>query len=284
MPKIFTLIFTMFLAFNLYAQDWCNYTQAKFEQPPSTFENKLISDRLNHTINPNILKPGETQVEVTTMLKPEYYGNNEWYYYDQMSIFSVYNAFTIRHLITKKLEFQVSATDLIISASEEIRVHGKESLNTNVSFGAKYFIYNSHVTNTMVSLFGQLTIPKVKNSFNTFCSPELRILVSRPFTKHTTFTGNLGGVYLNNDLKTEIVYAVNLKRSFGKRYNVFSEFYRNCLKTGPARNPCKRWLLGFGFYFSENIYSYASFEGGWEYEDNLNDGRVDIGLTIRINR
>ncbi|MFO7656424.1 MAG: hypothetical protein R6W78_05100 [Bacteroidales bacterium] len=134
-------------------------------------------------------------------------------------------------------------------------------MNTSVSVGVKNIIYNSVKNNSCIGLFGQVTIPKFKNSLNTLFSPEARILVSRPCTKHTMLTGNLGG-YMNNEEKSEIVYALNIKRKIRKRFEMFAEFYKNCKKTGPARSPNKRWMLGFGYYFLSNLYADSSFEGG----------------------
>lgn len=284
MTKCFAIFSTLFFAFSLNAQDWCNHEPAKLDKPSPSFENKLISDRFNHTINPNILYYNETQIEIATMLNSEFYGDGRWLNNDSMSVYSIYNGYTIKHAFRKNLELQLSVTDLIIKASEEIRDYSKESLNTGVSIGAKYFIYNSRKNNSMLGLFAQVTIPKFKNALYTVFSPEVRILVNKPVTKHTLFTGNLGGVYMNNEEKAEIVYALNLKRNIGKQFELFAELYKNCLKTGPARNPNKRWLFGFGFYFWSNLYAYSSFEGGWYHEESINDGRIDIGLTYRINR
>ncbi|MFH1052012.1 MAG: hypothetical protein V1779_13915 [bacterium] len=281
MLRSYAIFSTLLFAFSLNAQDWCNHKPAKFDKPLS-FENKLISDRLNHTINPNILNYKETQIEIATMLKPEFFVDGRWRHIDTMSVYSIYNGYTIKHAFLKSFELQFSATDLIIKASEEIKNYSKESLNTNVSVGVKYIIYNSVKNNSCIGLFGQVTIPKFKNSLNTLFSPEVRVLVSRPFTKHTMLTGNLGGVYMNNEEKAEIVYALNIKRNIGKRFEMFAEFYKNCIKTGPARSPNKRWLLGFGYYFLSNLYAYSSIEGGWYHEDSLNDGQFDVGLTYRL--
>ena len=282
MSRSFATFSALLVAFSLNAQDWCKNKPAKLDRLSSTFENKLISDRFNHTINPDILHYKDTQIEIATMLKPEIYGNHRWLDNDTMSVYSIYSGFTIKHAFLKNLELQLSITDLIMKASEEIRDYNKENLNTNVSVGVKYLIYSSRNNNSKLGLFGQVTIPKFKNTLNTLFSPELRILVGRSLTKHTMLTGNLGGVYINNSKKAEIVYALNLKRNVGKRVEIFTEFYRNCLKTGPARNPNRRWLIGLGYYFLDNLYCYSSFEGGWEHEDSLNDGRIDIGLTYRI--
>ena len=283
MSKSVAILIPLLFALSVNAQDWCKNKPAKLDKPPSTFQDKLINDRLNHTIHPDILRYRETQVEIATMLKPEAYGNDAWLDNDTTIIYSVYSAYALKHSFIKNLELQVSLTDVMLKASEEIRAYGKENLNTSISVGAKYHIYYSERNYFKLSIFGQLTIPKFKNTTSTFFSPELRILMGVPVTSHLMLTCNIGGVYINNSAKTELVYAFNLKRNIGRRMELFAEFYKECLKTGPARNPNKRWLMGTGYYFLENLYLYSSFEGGWEHKDSLNGGRIDIGLTCRIN-
>jgi hypothetical protein len=285
MTRTISYIFLFSFALSLSAQDWCkNRSPAKLDRDPLTFENKLISDRFSHTINPDILNYRTTQIEIASVLSPEFYTNNSWTKSDTMSIYSIYNSYTIKHTFRKDLELQLSYTDLIIKADERIKEYGKKSLNTDISIGAKYFINYSRIKTSKLTLFAQVTIPKFQNTLNTLLSPEIRILYSHPFGKHLILTYNLGGVYIDDLQGLKLLYAINAKRPIGKRFEIFSEFYKSYTKTGPARSPSKRWLIGFGFYFLDNLYCYSSFEGGWYDEDSLNDGRIDFGLSYRIDR
>ena len=118
----------------------------------------------------------------------------------------------------------------------------------------------------------------------TFFSPELRVICSHPFSNHLIVTYNLGGTFIDNTQKPILIYSLNILRPIGNRFQLFTEFYRNYTKTGPSRNPSKRYLFGLGFYFYENLYCYSTIESGWAHEDTINDFRIDIGLTYRIKR
>lgn len=285
MSRTVSFICLFLFALSINAQDWCkNRNPAKLDRLPLSFENKLISDRFNHTVNPDIVNHKSTQIEMVTVLSPEFYQNSSWIHNNTMSVYSIYNSYTIKHSFRKDLELQLSFSDLIVKADEEIKEYSKRSLNTGISIGAKYFIFYSRNKTSKLSLFAQVTIPKFQNALNTLLSPEIRVLYSHPFGKRTIITCNLGGVYINDLERLEFLYAINVKRSIGNRFEIFSEFYKNYTKTGPARAPNKRWLIGFGFYFLDNLYCYSSFEGGWYNEDSLNDGRIDFGLTYRIKR
>ena len=96
------------------------------------------------------------------------------------------------------------------------------------------------------------------------------------------FTFNLGGIYINTTQKAMIIYDFYLLRPIGDRFEIFTEFYKNYTKTGPIRNPSRRYLFGLGLYLRENLYCYSTFESGWASEDNINDFRIDLGLTFRI--
>jgi hypothetical protein len=277
-------IFAVFLfAFSLNAQDWCKRKSAKFDTPPGTYYNKLISDRFFHTINPNTVNYSSTQIEVATIFSPEYFQNGQWERVDSiMHVYSIYNSYMIKYGLREDLELQLCYTDLILKASDEIMEHGKESPNTGVSVGIKYFIYQTRNKKTQYGLYGQITIPRFKTTTSTFFSPEIRILCSQPIGKHLNFTFNIGGIYINDIQKATILYDFNLLRPIGDRFEIFIEFYKNYTKTGPIRNPSRRYLFGLGLYLRENLYCYSTFESGWAGEDNINDFRIDLGLTFRI--
>lgn len=273
----------LIFALSINAQEWCENKPAKFDQPPGTFDNKLISDRFFHTINPHTVNYKSSQIEIATIFSPELYQNGNWTRIDSMrQVYSIYNSYMIKYGVWKDLELQLSYTYLILKADDEIKEHGKESLNTGISIGVKYIFYHSRIKKVQYGLFGQVTIPKFQAATSTFLSPEIRILYSRPIGKHIFFTCNLGGIYINNKEKAIIIYDFNLLRPIGDRFEIFTEFYKTYTKTGPARNPSKRYLFGLGFYFHENLYCYSTFESGWAHEDTINDFRIDLGLTFRI--
>ena len=285
MLRNFLIFAALLFAYSLNAQDWCKKNEpAKLDQPPATFDNKLISDRFFHTINPNTVDYKSSQIEVATILSPEYYQNGDWGRIDSMMhVYSIYNSYMLKHGFWKDLELQLCYTDLILKAGDELKEHGRESLNTGLSIGLKYFIYQSKNRKTHYGLYGQVTIPKLQATTSTFFSPEIRILCSQPIGKNLIFTFNLGGIYINNTQKAMIIYDFYLLRPIGDRFEIFTEFYKNYTKTGPARNGSKRYLFGLGLYIHKNLYCYSTFESGWAAEDTINDFRIDLGITFRIN-
>lgn len=284
MARCFSILTALLFAFTLNAQDWCKRRRpAKFDSPPGTFDNKLISDRFNHTINPKTVDYTGTQIELATIFSPEYYQNGHWERVDSMMhVYNIYNSCMIKYGFRKDLELQLCYTNLILKARDEIKEYGKESQNTGLSVGIKYLIYQNRNKKTQYGIYGQLTIPKVNAISSTFFSPEIRILCSRPVGKHLNFTFNLGGIYIDNKQKASIIYEFNILRPIGDRFEIFTEFYKNYTKTGPARNPSKRYLFGLGFYCYENLYCYSTFESGWAHEDTINDFRIDLGVAFRI--
>ena len=284
MSRTFSILSILFFTISLNAQEWCNNGKpAKLDRLPLSFDHKLVSDRLNHTINPAILNIRASQIEIASIFSPEYYQNRHWSRVDSMMhIYSIYTSYVIKHAFRNNLEFQLSYTDLILKADGEITEYGKESLNTGVSVGAKYYIYRRENKKAKIGIFGQVTIPKYQNITATFFSPELRVLYSCPFGKHLIFTGNLGGIYINDMEKAIFLYDIHIVRPIGDRLELFSEFYRNYTKTGPARNPSKRYLFGLGFYLLDDLYFYSTIESGWAHEDTINDFRIDTGITLRI--
>ena len=286
MLRSLLLLGAFLFAFSICAQDWCKKNDpAKLSRSPSTFANKLVSDRFFHSINPNPVDFHNTQIEIATIFSPEHYQNGHWSSYDsRMQAYSVYNSYMLKHGFYKDLELHVCFTNLILSAENEIKEHGRESMNTGLSIGLNYSFYQSKNRKTHVGLYGQITIPKIKAEASTLFSPEIRLLYARSIGKRINFFLNLGGIYGTNMQKACLLYNLSLVRSIGERFEVFTEFYKNYTKTGPARNTSKRYLFGLGFYFHENIYCYSSIEGGWAKEDTINDFRTDLGISIRINR
>jgi hypothetical protein len=280
------LIFTsLIFTFSLSAQDWCKKNEpAKLDRPPGSFDNKLISDRFIHTINPNPVDYKSSQIEITTIFRPEYYQNGHWVQFDSvMHGYNTYNSYMLKHGFWKDLELQLCYTNLILNAGSDLREYSKESPNTGLSIGLKQLLYQSGNRKTHCGLYGQVTIPKLDAVTTTLFSPEIRILCSRQVAKHLKFTVNLGGAYIDKTQKAIIIYDFNLLRTIGDRFEIFTEFYKNYSKTGPARNASKRYLFGAGFYFYENLYCYSTFESGWANEDDINDFRIDLGITFRIN-
>lgn len=267
----------------LCAQDWCKTNDpAQLENPPGIFEDKLVSDRFFHTVNPEITRYKTSQIDLAVLLRPEFFEDDEWTQNDEYSLYNVYSNLGIKHAFYMNLEFHVYLTDVIIKADQEIREYSRQNLNTSLSMGAKYNLNQLKSGRFDLALYGQLTIPKPEHILKTILSPELRFLLSHPMRKRFTFTCNLGTAYSNYNENMIFLYALNIKLNLGKRFELFTEFYKNYTKSGPPRSPNKTWVLGFGFYILENLYWYSSFEGGWETEGSLNDGRIDLGLSYRL--
>jgi len=269
---------------SVHAQEWCKDREpADLQRPPSTFDNKLISDRFNHTVHPDIVNFRSVQLEVVTLLRNELRENERWVNDPDYYPYNIYNSYAIRYSFRKDLEVNLSYTELILKGDTAVRNYSKSNANTGLSFGAKYAFYHPAHKSVRISIFGQLTIPKAEYIFKTYLSPEIRVLLSHAFMKHFDLTYNLGTSYSNKLGKMVLLYAINLKLHAGKRVDVFTEFYQNYTKTGPPRTPHKRGLIGLGFYFLENLYIYSSIEAGWYHEDSLNSERFDMGLSYRLN-
>jgi hypothetical protein len=278
---VFLLLILMTVAAN--AQEYCNKRKpAHFQKPYGAFNDKLLSDRFNHTITSQIVKYRYTQIEVVTIFRNEILENSRWVNDPTDFTYNIYNGLSVRHSFGDKFELQVSYTDFIAKGDIQVKEFSKSSLNTGISFGVKYCLYSTESKSSGLSLFGQITIPKPRYTFNTFLTPEIRLLFSHPFGRHITFTYNLGTAYSPVTEKIILLYAINPKLLIGKRLEVFTEFFKSFVKTGPARTPIKRGSFGLGFYFMENLYFYSSMEAGWYHEESLNTERFDIGITYRF--
>lgn len=277
---LFSLLLLVFIAD---AQDWCKRKKsAHLEKPAGSFDDKLISDRFNHTITPTIVRTGYTQIESAAVLRNEIPVNGHWVHDPNDYTYNVYGNMMLKHSFSNKTEYHISFTDVIVKGDDTIRDLSRDNLNTSVSFGTKYCIYRSKSKSTRISLFGQLTFPKPRYTFSTFLTPEIRLLYSHLIGKHLNLTCNAGMAY-SPDIENMIwLYAINPKLLIGKRFEVFSEFYKNSTKTGPSRTPLKRGLFGIGFYFIENLYFYSSIEAGWYHEESLNSERFDLGMAYRF--
>lgn len=249
-----------------------------------TFQNRLLSDRFQHTIKPGIIWYGHSQVELLTIFRPEIYDGTDWIQDNESSAYSIYENLKIRHSFFKHLEFHLSYTDLIIKADDKIRQAGRDNLNTGLSLGAKYQLPLSLSHFIQMGIFAELTVPKPENIVKTYLSPEIRLLLSHPFWRHLDISYNAGTAYSNYSRQMILLYAIQMKYNAGKRTIFFAEFYRNFTKTGPPRVANKRVVLGSGFYLLEDLFFYVSLETGWDHEDPLNDGRLDIGMTWRFPR
>lgn len=280
--KCLLLLFSLLsLVFTVNAQDWCKKRKpAHLEKPAGSFDDKLISDRFNHTITPTIVKSGYTQIESATVLRNEIPVNGQWVNDPNDYTYNVYGNMMLRHSFSNKTEYHISFTDVIVKGDDTIRDLNKDNPNTSVSFGTKYCIYRSK--STRISLFGELTFPKPRYTLSTFLTPEIRLLYYYMIGKHFILVCNAGMAYSPVIERMIWLYAINPKLLIGKRLEVFSEFYKNFTKTGPSRIPLKRGLFGVGFYFIENLYFYSSIEAGWYHEDSLNSERFDLGLAYRF--
>ena len=283
MKYVLILLFSTTLLSQSYAQNWCKKRKpAHFEEPAGTFEDKLVSDRFNHTITPLIVKFKYTQVEFSTVLRNEIVENGEWANDPNDYTFNYYNNLLIKHSFNEKLEFHICYTDFLLKGDSSIRDLSRTSRNTAISFGTKYCIYQSPHNKIRLSLFGQLTIPKPRYTLNTFLTPEIRFLFLQPVGKHMNITYNLGGAFSPVTEHLFLLYGINPKIEITKRIEVFGEFFKSFTKTGAPRVPIKRGLFGFGFYILENLYFYSSFEAGWYHEESLNSERFDLGLAFRF--
>ena len=281
--KLFLYSYLLVIIIPANAQEWCKKNKpARLDKRLHTWDNKLISDRFSHSVTPDVVKYGYTQIETAVIFRNEILVNDEWVKDPADYSLNVYNSLMLKHSFGQRTEYQVNYMDVMISGDDPVRRFARNDVNTPVSVGVKYNLYNSGYNPVKLSLYGQLTLPKPKFMLNSFMSPEIRLLFSHMLLRNISITGNIGAAYSNSLQNMTILYAVNPKLYIGEWFELFTEFYKSFTKTGPPRLPCKRGLLGFGFYFRDDIYFYSSFEAGWYNEDSLNSERFDCGLTCRF--
>ena len=286
--RLFFITF-LFVPFFLNAQEWCGELKpAKFDKPPSPYENKLVSDRFNHTITPFLVNKKCTQIEALNIVRNEILIDENWKYSDTDFNYNIYNSIKLKHSISRKLEYQITYIDCMISGDEEVRDYSRNNVNTSLAFGMKYIPGLFKNKFYKLALYGQLTIPKPENILRTYMSPELRFLIYRPLFNRFNITYNVGIAYSNFHNSWTYLDGILLKMNLGKRIEPFAEFFKNYTTSGPPRDPNKRFLLGIGFYPIESLYIYCSTEGGWYHEESLNTysnllpPRLDLGLTYRF--
>ena len=283
MCKIQIIISFLSLSLFLNAQEWCGELKpAKFDKPPSTFEDKLISDRFNHTITPLLVGNKHTQIETATLFRNEILIDENWKNSKTDFSYNIYNSIKLKHAYSNKLECHITYIDFIASGDKEVREYERDNVNMSLAFGIKYipgFFKNKFYK---MALYGQLTIPKPENILRTYMSPEIRFLIYRPLFKRFNVTYNMGTAYSNFHNAWTYLDGLLVKMNLGKRMEPFAEFYKNYTTSGPPRDPHKRLLLGIGYYLVEDFYFYTSCEAGWYHEESLNTERFDIGLTYRF--
>jgi hypothetical protein len=272
----FIFCFVFLNPFSVLCQEWCKKRNPEnFDEPTGILNDKLESDRFQHTIKPDLINIRQVQFEVLTTIRPELMINNEWVNNDYRSVYDIYSSFNVKYSFYPKLEFQLCFTDLMIRVQDSVRQYALLDPVSPISIGAKYAITDNSFSLIKFSLFNQLSIPNLNNSSSSFMLLESRLLAAYS-GKKIMVTGNLGFTSSNYLDKIIGIYSLELKYRF-RRIDLFSEFYRNYSKTGPPRNPNKRGLLGIGYYILQNLYIYSTFEVGWDHEESLNDGRHDIG-------
>ncbi|MBN1187447.1 MAG: hypothetical protein JXB49_34545 [Bacteroidales bacterium] len=283
MPKLLFLISFLVITLFLNAQEWCKGPKpAKLDKPPSLFDNKLVSDRFNHTITPILVISKYTQIETAILFRNEILIDENWKNSKTDFTYNIYNSLKLKHAISKKLEYQITYIDYLVRGDDEVRAYDRNNVNTSLAFGMKYipgFFKNKFYK---MAFYGQFTIPKPENVLRTYMSPEIRFLIYRPLFNRFNITYNLGIAYSNFQNGWTYLDGIIIKMNYRKRIEPFAEFYKNYTTSGPPRNPHKRILLGVGFYLIEDFYLYGSSEAGWFHEESLNTERFDLGLTYRF--
>jgi hypothetical protein len=173
----------------------------------------------------------------------------------------------------------MSLNEQIIKSGAEITEYGGVNPNSRFSIGTKYLIYKTDYKNSL-GLFCQLTFPKQQIDYS-IISPDIRILYSIGFTRYLNLISNIGGVYIDKYHKI-FLYAFELDWFVKKKVKLIAECYRNYINPGHIEQVNTRLLVGIGFYTRENIYFYSTFENGFDNNELLHAGKMDVGLTYRF--
>jgi hypothetical protein len=263
------------LSFGL-SQDWCNRKPAKFENSPFDNNEKLNCDRFFHTINPDVVKCRHFQIESAFFLRDEYYDSPKINGSKVPSTFNLYSSYKLRYAISNIIEIHVSLNEQIINSGSEITDYAGVNPNSRFSIGTKFLIYKTENNNSL-GLYCQLTFPKQLIDYS-IISPDIRILYSIGFTKNLNLIGNLGGVYIDKYHKI-FLYAFELDWFINKKVKLIAECYRNYINPGYIERVNNRLLAGVGFYIKEKFYFYSTIENGFDHNELLRTGKMDLGLT-----
>jgi hypothetical protein len=261
------------------SQDWCNRKPAKFEISPFDNNKKLICDRFFHTISTDIVKYRYFQFETAFFLRDEYFNRSKINGSNVPSTFNLYSSYKLRYSISNKIEIHVSLNEQIIRSGSEITDYGGINPNSRFSIGTKFLIYKTDNKNSL-GLYCQLTFPKQQIDYS-IISPDIRILYSIGFARYLNLISNIGGVYIDKYNKI-FLYAFQLDLFVNKKVKLIAESYRNYINPGYITQVNNRLLAGVGFYIKENLYFYSTFENGFEVNELLHAGKMDLGLTYRF--
>jgi len=243
-----------------------------------SLKKRLINDRFNHTISPNIIEAGQTEIETAIFFRHQYYGAKPMGY-NPTSTLNAYSGIKARHRILRNLELQVGFTDLIVKTAKEIDGYGDPNLMSKFFAGTKYQFYGQD-NNIRMALTGQVMLPlhSIESQFLLF---ETRLAGSLMVTDQLLLAGNIGGAF-GSKKDFFPVYTAELTWTTKYGLEIMTEYYTNYMISNLLLKMNHRWLVGFGYYLHENTYVYVSFEEGTDSYDFLNKGRVDMGFTFRF--
>jgi hypothetical protein len=262
-----------------FSQDWCNRNPAKFENSPFDNNEKLNCDRFFHTINPDIVKYRHFQIESAFFLRDEYYNSSKINGSNVPSTFNLYSSYKLRYAISNNIEIHVSLNEQIIKSGSEITDYAGVNPNSRFSIGTKFLIYKTDNKNSL-GLYCQFTFPKQQIDYS-IISPDIRILYSIGFTRYLNLISNIGGVYIDKYHKI-FLYAFELDWFVNKKVKLIAECFRNYINPGYIEHVNNRLLAGVGFYNKENLYFYSTIENGFDNNELLHAGKMDLGLAYRF--
>ena len=173
----------------------------------------------------------------------------------------------------------MSLNEQTIRSGSEITDYDGVNPNSRFSIGTKFLIYKTDNKNTL-GLYCQLTFPKQQIDYSTI-SPDFRILYSIALTRYLNLISNIGGVYIDKYHKI-FLYAFELDWFVNKKIKLIAECYRNYINPGYIEHVNNRLLAGVGFYIKENLYFYSTIENGFDKNELLHAGKMDLGLTYRF--
>ena len=112
---IFVLIF-LISGLLLKAQEGCEKQNHNFNKFFS-IDNRIISDRFYHSINPRIARAKFLQLESGIFLRDEYLNKDK-----SSSTFNIYSNYKLTHTLFNDFDFFISLNDLIIRSGDEKKI------------------------------------------------------------------------------------------------------------------------------------------------------------------
>jgi len=277
MKKI-ALVYLMLISVLLVnGQEGCYIKPAKFDKIPFYTNERLVSDRFYHTINPDIIKQKTWQLESALFMRDLFLKSMD--NGNKTETFNIYQSHKIKYAIIQNVEFQLTFNDIVFWSGREIKDFGGDNPYLRTSIGVKYLVLNSENGRSILGLYAQIGLPNLQKTLNYL--PELRVLYSYKLTDNFQLNLNIGDICIDKQYNT-IIYGIETRLFLTKRMVLFAEHFKNYTEYGSSMDVKKRLLLGIGYYMNESNYIYFSYEKGWDTSDLLYLGKLDIGFTHRF--